>query len=146
MWVFILYLLIYCILTSFSLCISGSILEDKINSNYGTVITVLFYLSLLIYFQPPLSISENNMYHVMIGMFLLSVSAISNITVVTILLLEHACVLYASPSKLSYEEILNRAYSQLMDSNIYNALTEQFLINQSYSIDQFVEFILNHRL
>jgi uncharacterized membrane protein YukC len=66
--------------------------------------------------------------------------------VVTILILENACFSCALSSKPSYEEALDRAYSQFITSNTYDALIEQFSTNQIYSIPQLVEFISNYHL
>jgi hypothetical protein len=66
--------------------------------------------------------------------------------IVIILILEHASLFYASSSKQSYNEALERGYSQLMASNTYNALVEQFPTHQKSSTTQVIEFILNHRL
>jgi hypothetical protein len=65
----------------------------------------------------------------------------------TILILEPACLSYASLSKPTIEEALDRAYSQYQASGIHNAVIRQFLAPfKEYSIQQFTEFILGSRL
>lgn len=63
----------------------------------------------------------------------------------TILILEHAS-LSALGNMQSHNEALNTAYSLLLASRTYNAITEQFPTDQRYSISEFIDFILNHRL
>ena len=62
-----------------------------------------------------------------------------------ILILEHACLSYASESRPTQDEALDEAYSRYCASGIHNELTEQFSAHpQEYSILQFTEFILTH--
>jgi hypothetical protein len=83
----------------------------------------------------------------MIGTFSLSASAISNIKIVLILILEHASLYYASSSRPALNEALNRAHSQYRASNTYDAVIEQFSAPPTtYSILQYVDFILEYRL
>jgi hypothetical protein len=66
---------------------------------------------------------------------------------VSILILEHASLYYASSSKPTLDQALDGAYSQYKASNIHNAVIEQFpAAPQTYSILQFTEFILRYRL
>jgi hypothetical protein len=66
---------------------------------------------------------------------------------VIILILEYASVLYASQFKPTREKALNQAYSQYSASKIHNQITKQFSAPPGdYSILQFTEFILQHRL
>jgi hypothetical protein len=66
---------------------------------------------------------------------------------VSILVLEHASLYYASSSKPPLDQALDRAYSQYNVSITHSLVTEQFSASpQTYSILQFTEFILNHRL
>jgi hypothetical protein len=91
--------------------------------------------------------SSDVIHHTMIGTFSLSASAISNIQIVLILILEHASLYYASSSRPALNEALDRAHSQYRASNTYNAIIEQFSApSKTYSILQFVEFILKYRL
>jgi len=64
-----------------------------------------------------------------------------------ILILEHACLSYASQFKPTSDEALDEASSQFKASNIHNAVIEQFSASpKECSILQFTEFILSHRL
>jgi len=83
----------------------------------------------------------------MIGTFLLFTSANSNIYLVAILILEHASLHHASFSKPTIDEALDKAYSQYRASDIHSAVIGQFCApSKEYSIQQFMEFILTHRL
>jgi hypothetical protein len=63
-----------------------------------------------------------------------------------ILILENACLSYASQS-LIRDEALDRAYSHCCASDILIDLTKQFCASpKEYSIMQFMEFILKHHL
>ena len=70
--------------------------------------------------------------------------------IVTILILDRACLLYASPShpgRLTRIRALDQACSQYASSDIHDAVKEQFLLPpKQYSISQFTEFVLSHRL
>ena len=64
-----------------------------------------------------------------------------------ILILEHACLSYASQSKPTRDEALDQAYSQYCDSGVHNEITKQFFLHpKEYSISQFTEFTLKHHL
>lgn len=64
-----------------------------------------------------------------------------------ILILENACLSYASQSDLNRDEALDKAYSQYKASNIYNIVTQQFFAPaKEYSILQLREFILKYHL
>jgi outer membrane lipoprotein-sorting protein len=67
-------------------------------------------------------------------------------TIVTILILENACYFHASLPEPSFQEALDRAYSQYRASDTYNALINQFSTSQQYSISQLTEVILQHQL
>jgi hypothetical protein len=87
------------------------------------------------------------MHHKLIGIFLLFVSAISNIKNSDILILEHACLSYASQFKPTRNEALDGAYSQYYASNIHINLSNEFSgLPKEYSILHFTEFILSHHL
>jgi L-asparagine transporter-like permease len=103
-------------------------------------------LVLLMRFQRP-SMSSNHTPYAMIGISLLCVSAISNISTVTILILDHACISYASLSQPTLKEALHKACSQYNNSHSHDAVTKQFTVtSRQYSISQFTEFILRYRL
>ena len=64
-----------------------------------------------------------------------------------ILILEHACLSYASQSIPSSDEALDQAYSQYCASGIHNEVTKQFNApSKEYLIHQVTEFILKHLL
>jgi hypothetical protein len=90
---------------------------------------------------------HDNTHHKLIGIFMPSVSAISNMHLVILLILEHACLSYASQSKPTRDEALNQAYSQYRASGVHNAIIKHFSAPpKQYSISQFMEFILEHHL
>jgi len=67
--------------------------------------------------------------------------------IVTILILDRACIRYASPSSPTRIRALDQACSQYASSDIHDAVKEQFLLPpKQYSISQFTEFVLSHRL
>ena len=67
--------------------------------------------------------------------------------IVTVLILDHATLLYASPSCPTLGDALDQAYSQYEFSDTHNAVKEQFPLSpKQYSISQFTEFVLSHRL
>jgi len=67
--------------------------------------------------------------------------------IVTILILECAWHFYASLSKPTINEALDKAYSQYQASNTYDATIRQFSAPpKEYSILNYTEFILNHHL
>jgi hypothetical protein len=86
----------------------------------------------------------------LIGTFLLSTSALSNIKVVNILILESACVSFTKLNNPTTDKAMNeldQAYSRYCASNIHIDLTKQFSASsKEYSILQFMDFILKHRL
>jgi len=64
-----------------------------------------------------------------------------------ILILEHACLSYASQSKPIRDEALDMAYSRYCASGVHNEVVKQFVAPlEEYSILQFTEFVLQHRL
>jgi hypothetical protein len=66
---------------------------------------------------------------------------------VAILILEHASLHHASFSKPTIDEAFDKAYSQYQASDIHSAVIEQFCAPpKEYSIEQFMDFILTHRL
>jgi len=67
--------------------------------------------------------------------------------IVTVLILDRASVLYASPSRPTLDDALDRACSQYESSGTHDAVKEQFLLPpKQYSISDFIEFVLSHRL
>ena len=67
--------------------------------------------------------------------------------IVTVLILDHAALLYASPSRPTLDDALDQAYSQYESSDTHNAAKEQFSLSpKEYSILEFTEFILRHRI
>jgi len=67
-------------------------------------------------------------------------------TIVTILILENACYFHALSSEPSFQEALDRAYSQYTTSDTHDVLMNQFPTSQQFSIPQLTEFILQHQL
>jgi hypothetical protein len=66
---------------------------------------------------------------------------------VAVLILEHACLSYASQSKPTRDKALNWAYTQYCASDIHMDLIKQFsALHKEYSTFQFTEFILGHHL
>ena len=64
-----------------------------------------------------------------------------------ILILENACLYYASQPEPNRDEALNQAYSQYCGSGIHSEVTKQFFsMPTEYSMLQITEFILKHRL
>jgi hypothetical protein len=100
------------------------------------------------HFQPPLSISSNDYHHTMIGTFSLYMYLyFLTSKIVTILILDRASVLYSSPSCPYRDRALEQAYSQYKSSGTHDEVKEQFLLSpQQYSISQFTQFVLSHRL
>ena len=66
--------------------------------------------------------------------------------IATILILEHACLLYASSSSSTSESALDTTFTTYTDSNAHNELLVQFPASQEYSIPQVSDFIVQHRL
>jgi len=67
--------------------------------------------------------------------------------IVTILILDRATLFYASPSHPTLNNALDQACSQYESSGTHTAVKEQFLLpHKQYSVLQFTEFILSHRL
>jgi hypothetical protein len=64
-----------------------------------------------------------------------------------ILILETACLFYASQAQPVRHAALDRACSRYETSDTHNAATNEFSASSvEYSIPQFTEFILAHRL
>ena len=63
--------------------------------------------------------------------------------IATVIILEYACILFASPSGPTLGQVLDRACSQFISSDTHNAVKRLF---QLYSTQQLIEFILTHRL
>ena len=83
----------------------------------------------------------------MIGTFPLSASVPSNVQIATVLILEYANIVFASPSRPSIVEALDKACSQFIYSNTHNAVNRLFLLSpKPYPTQQFTEFLLMHRL
>ena len=67
--------------------------------------------------------------------------------IVTILILDRASLLWASSPFPTLDEALNQAISQYESSDTHNVVIGQFkLPPKQYSISQFTEFVLSHRL
>jgi hypothetical protein len=67
--------------------------------------------------------------------------------IATIIILEHTGLLYASSSRPTLEQALYKAHNLYAVSGIHDAVTNQFNAPlRDYSISQFTEFILKHRL
>jgi hypothetical protein len=65
----------------------------------------------------------------------------------TVLILQHACLSYATPSKPTIDEALDEAYSRYRASDIHIEVMRQFSAPaKEYAIPQFTEFILGHPL
>ena len=65
----------------------------------------------------------------------------------SILILEHASLYYASSSGPDLNEALDMAYSRYRASETHTAVTEQFSApSETYTISQFTMFILDNRL
>ena len=65
----------------------------------------------------------------------------------SILILDRAALFYASPSFPNVEGALDQAYDQYKSSDTHNAVKEQFSLRpKRYSVLQFTNFILSHRL
>ena len=62
--------------------------------------------------------------------------------------MDRASLLYAPPSYQTLEDALDQAYYQYKSSDTHNVVKEQFfsLHPKRYSILQFTEFVLSHRL
>jgi len=92
-----------------------------------TVLTKLLSFN----FDLPLCISGDNTHHTMI---------------VTILILD-CTSLFNSTASYPFQDALDNAHSQYVSSGTHDAVKEQFsLPPKEYSILQFTEFILSHRL
>ena len=64
-----------------------------------------------------------------------------------ILILDHACLSYVSRSKPTHMKALIKAYSRYKASGVRNTITMRFSAHPTqYSIRDFTEFILEHRL
>ena len=67
--------------------------------------------------------------------------------IVSILILDRATFLHASPSHPTRDGALAQAYSQYKSSDTHNVVKQQFSQSpEQYSISQFTEFVLSHRL
>ena len=67
--------------------------------------------------------------------------------IVTILILDCASLFYAFSSSLTLKDALNQAFSQYESSDTHTAVKEQFFLPfKQYSILQFTDFVLSHRL
>jgi hypothetical protein len=61
--------------------------------------------------------------------------------------MDYACQFHASSTRPAINEALDKACSQYLASSTHDAVISQFLAPfEEYSIEQFTEFILNHRL
>jgi hypothetical protein len=105
---------------------------------------------LLTHVQSPVLISSNDpVHHKLIGIIYLYCRSLQFLTykIAIILIIEYACLSYASQSKPTRDEALDQAYSRYCASDIYTELMMQFSgPPDKYSILQFTEFLLMHRL
>jgi hypothetical protein len=84
--------------------------------------------------------------HLLVQFFHLSLQFLTSEIAITIIL-EHACLLFASKLNPTREKALDRACSEYKSSGIHHKVREQFsapLIQ--HSIFLFTEFIIEHRL
>jgi len=82
--------------------------------------------------NPPLSISNDDTHHLLIA---------------TILILDDACLFYASQTQPDRDAALDRACSRYETSDTHHAATNDFSASSvEDSISQFTEFILARRL
>jgi len=67
--------------------------------------------------------------------------------IVVTLILEHACLSHASERDSARDKALDGAYSRYISSDFHNEVSERFPAPPTqYSVSQFTEFILEHRL
>jgi len=67
--------------------------------------------------------------------------------IVTIIILEYACRFHASSPDSTRVKVLDEAYSRYKQSGTYEVLEREFPGSPNeYSIEQFTEFTLQHRL
>ena len=65
----------------------------------------------------------------------------------TLLILDRATLLYVASYDETPEDALDQAYSRYKSSDVHNVVKEQFALPpRQYSILQFTEFVLSHRL
>ena len=127
------------------------LLLDKLRSFNSDVPLLFFFAFILIspmHFQPPLCISSDDTHHAMIGAFPLCASMyFLTSKIASILILNRASLLYASPSRPTLEGALDQAYYQYKSSRTHNAVKEQFSFHpKQYSVSQITDFVLSHRL
>jgi hypothetical protein len=97
--------------------------------------------------QQPRSVSSNSIVHATIGISFYCLPLLILMSkIATIIILEHACLLYASSSRPSSTAALNTTHATYMTSNTPNELPIQFPASQEYVIPQVTDFILQHRL
>ena len=73
--------------------------------------------------------ASDDAYHTMIGTFSLSAFVPSNVQIVTVLILEYATILFASPSHPSRKKALDKACSQFIISNTHTTVNRLFLLS-----------------
>jgi hypothetical protein len=142
-----------CMLSVFNLLpffFADNILHIKTICYRCTVVPLSFYVSITDPFSAkPLHIycssASHNDWYIFAICLLLPLHFLM-FKLVTILILEHACLLYASLSRPSLEWALVNSISQYQASDTHSAVMRQFTAPQEYSVSQFVEFILEHRL
>ena len=117
--------------------------QDHIVLLQCTVLIFLFYLHLLRNVQHDTTNNDAN--HTMIGTFILSASYLCLLTfkIATVLILEYATILFASPSHPTREEAFNKACSQFISSSTHDTVNNQQF---PLSTEELTEFILTHRL
>jgi hypothetical protein len=67
-------------------------------------------------------------------------------TIVTALILEHACLPYDSSSKPTLSELFDSAFKLYHSTGIHKILVEEFPSHQRLSIEQTIDFILKNRI
>ena len=84
----------------------------------------------------------------MIGIFPLCASIFFLTSkIASILILDRASLFFASAPRPTLEGALDQAYYQYTSSDTHNVVKEQFSLRpKQYSISQFTEFVLSHRL
>ena len=64
-----------------------------------------------------------------------------------IIVLDHATLFHASPSRPTLDRALDQACSRYKSSNIHNTIKEHFTRPpKQYTVTQFTDFVLRHRL
>jgi hypothetical protein len=94
----------------------------------------------------PLSIPSDDLCQATIGTSPHSASAISNIEIVALLIVDCASLLYASASRPPYKEALEFACLRYHYSDTQNAIRARFPSPGEYSVSEITDFVLANRL